>query len=58
MKGNYQYEDPGEAAKCVECPKELICAGRNITWPRAGYWRNSPTTTYVPQCFQQDACLY
>ena len=37
-KGNYQYEDPlTEGVKCEECPKELYCAGGNITWPRAGY---------------------
>ena len=57
ISGFYQYKSPERGVKCLECPKELYCSGVNITWPRAGYWRNSPTTTFIPKCFQEEACL-
>ena len=56
--GFYQYKYPEIGVKCSECLKELYCAGGNITWPRVGYWRNSATTTFIPKCFQEEACLY
>ena len=29
-----------------------------MTWPRKGYWRKSPTSTYINTCLNTKACLY
>ena len=55
----YSYEDPHseEELKCNECPNNLVCMGGNVSWPLSGYWRNSPTTTFILECQNKKACL-
>lgn len=47
--------DPGSS--CVPCPTGAVCEGRNIMFPKAGYWRPSNSTDLFFKCPNENSCL-
>lgn len=55
--GFYLIDPPTSAQSCKQCDYNAICYGENILAPRPGYYRSSPTSDQILECYNPESCI-
>ena len=53
----YLYDVQTSPGVCKDCTSDATCYGMNITAPRPGFWRSTPTNEKMTPCPREESCL-